>query len=66
LESRESIGQLPESDYKYLAGDIKRTYILIVHEWLRYVKHLKENFLYLFSLAMRMNPFDQRVSPVVQ
>jgi hypothetical protein len=66
LESRENISQLPESDYGHLAGDIKRAYILLVHEWLSYMKHLKDNFPYLFSLAMRMNPFDQSASPIVR
>lgn len=66
IESREDIRQLPESDYSHLAGDIKRAYILLVHEWLSYMKHLKDNFPYLFSLAMRMNPFDQSASPIVQ
>lgn len=66
IESREDIGKLPESDYKHLAVDIKRSYILLVHEWLNYMKHLKDNFPYLFSLAMRMNPFDQSASPIVQ
>ena len=27
---------------------------------------LKDNYPYLFSLAMRMNPFDQEASPVVK
>ena len=66
IESREDIRQLPESDYSHLAGDIKRAYILLVHEWLRYMKHVKDNFPYLFSLAMRINPFDQSASPIVQ
>lgn len=66
IESREDIGQLPDSDYGHLAGDIKRAYILLVHEWLNYMKHLKDNFPYLFSLAMRINPFDQSASPIVQ
>lgn len=66
LESRENIRQLPENDYKHLANDIERAYILLVHEWLRYMKHLKDNFPYLFSLAIRINPFDQSASPIVQ
>jgi len=28
--------------------------------------HLKDNFPYLFSLAMRINPFDQEASPIVK
>lgn len=66
LQSRESISQLPDTDYDHLSGDIKRAYILLVHQWVDYMKHLKENYPYLFSLAMRINPFDQSASPVVK
>ena len=27
--------------------------------------HLKENYPFLFSLAMRTNPFDQKATPIV-
>lgn len=66
LGNRESVKGLPETDYKHLAGDIKRAYVHIVHQWLDYMRHLKDNFPYLFSLAMRTNPFDQEASPVVK
>jgi len=39
---------------------------LLVHQWLDYMKHLKDNYPYLFSLAMRANPFDQDASPIVK
>jgi hypothetical protein len=66
LQSRETISQLPDTDYGHLAGDIKRAYVLLVHQWVDYMKHLKDNYPYLFSLAMRTNPFDQSASPVVK
>ena len=66
LESRENVQDLPDTDYKHLAGDIKRVYVKLVHTWLDYMKHLKDNFPYLFSLAMRTNPFDQTASPIVR
>lgn len=65
LEFREDISQLPDTDYQHLANDIKRAYILLVHEWVDYVKYLKGNYPYLFSLTMRMNPFDLEASPLV-
>ena len=58
LAHRKDLGSLPESDYKHLAGDIKRAYRLLIIQWLDYMKHLKEDYPYLFSLAMRTNPFD--------
>lgn len=66
LQGREDISQLPDSDYEHLAGDIKRAYVLLVQHWLDYMKHLKNNYPYLFSLAMRTNPFDQSASPIVK
>jgi len=66
LQSRQSGIELPPNDYMHLAGDIKRVYSLMVQQWLDYMKYLKVNYPYLFSLAMRTNPFDQEASPVVQ
>jgi hypothetical protein len=65
LESRDDVTKLPESDYAHIAGDIKRAYVLLVGEWLDYMKHLKTSYPYLFSLAMRTNPFDKAASPIV-
>jgi hypothetical protein len=33
-------------------------------EWLAYMKHLKHAYPYLFSLAMRTNPFEAEASPI--
>jgi hypothetical protein len=66
LAARDSFSRLPQTDYEHIAGDIKRVYVLLVHQWLNYMEHLKDNFPYLFSLAMRTNPFDQEASPVLQ
>ena len=66
LGNREDVKELPETDYKHLAGDIKRAYVQLVLQWLDYMKHLKDNYPYLFSLAMRTNPFDQEASPIVK
>jgi hypothetical protein len=66
LTSRKTLTDLPETDLQHLAGDIKRAYIRLVREWLDYMKYLKNNYPYLFSLAMRTNPFDQKASPVVK
>lgn len=66
LQSREDIVNLPSSDYRHLAGDIKRVYGLLVRQWLDYMNHLKGNYPYLFSLAMRTNPFDAEASLIVR
>jgi len=66
LACREDLRHLPDADTNHLAIDIKRAYGLIVHQWLDYMKHLKNNYPYLFSLAMRTNPFDQNASPIIR
>jgi len=66
LESRSDISRLVEADKKHIANDMKRAYSLLISEWLNYMKHLKENFPYLFSFAMRTNPFDLNATPEVR
>lgn len=66
LTHRRSLNGLPENDYQHLAGDIKRAYYLLIVEWLYYMKHLKANYPYLFSLAARTNPFDANASVEVK
>lgn len=66
LAQREDFKQLPDTDLQHLAGDIKRAYNLLTSEWLDYMKYLKTNYPYLFSLAIRTNPFDQDASPIVK
>jgi len=66
LAAREDLQALPDTDRQHLAGDVKRAYNLLVHEWLNYMQHLKDNYPYLFSLAMRTNPFDQNASVIVK
>ena len=66
LLHREKLGHLPESDMVHIAGDIRRVYGMLVKQWLDYMRYLKTNYPYLFSLAMRTNPFDREATPVVK
>ncbi len=63
LSARTDVGQLPDTDYAHLSGDIKRVYVILIREWLDYMEYLKSNYSYLFSLAIRTNPFDRNASP---
>ncbi len=54
--------ELPESDIRHIAGDVDRVYGQLAHFWLEYMKYLKNSYPYLFSLAVRMNPFDECAS----
>jgi len=66
LSYRISVKDLAETDYKHLSGDIQRAHQLLVREWLSHMEHLKNNYPYLFSLAVRTNPFDPNASVEVE
>ncbi len=65
LNCREGFGDLPASDVRHLAMDMSRSYRLMLGQWLYYLQHLKEHYPYLFSLAIRKNPFDLHASTTV-
>ncbi len=62
LSYRAELKDLPPADYQHLSLDIKRVYHQLILQWLEYMKHLKRDYPYLFSLAMRTNPFDPNAS----
>lgn len=66
LAHRTDLRKLPDTDYEHLAGDMRRAYKLLISGWLDYMKHLKTDYPYLFSLALRTNPFDRNASPEVR
>lgn len=66
LYFREDFSVLPKSDLAHLTLDIKRAYLLLLKEWVVYMRHLRNNYPYLFSLAVRLNPFDAGASVVVR
>jgi hypothetical protein len=66
LSHRTTVKGLPDTDYSHLSGDIRRAHGLLVREWLSHMEHLKDNYPYLFSLAVRTNPFDPNASVEVQ
>ncbi len=66
LSVRGNLAATPDSDRRHLESDGERVYALLVREWLSYMKHLKTDYPYLFSLAIRTNPFDTDASPVVR
>jgi branched-subunit amino acid transport protein len=58
LEARRDFSSLPETDLDHLSGDIKRAYMHLLHQWVIYMRHLKNDYPYLFSLAVRTNPLN--------
>jgi hypothetical protein len=65
LAYRPDLRGLPEADQAHLSGDIARAYVPLVSEWLAYTLHLRNNYPYLFSLVVRLNPFDPNASVVI-
>lgn len=60
-----SFKELPESDLNHIANDLKRAYSQIISAWIEYVRHLKQSYPFLFSLAVRINPLNPQADPVV-
>jgi hypothetical protein len=66
LTHRKKLKGLSEKDYHHLSGDMIRVYRLLIVQWLQYMEHLKGSYPYLFSLALRTNPFDEKASPEIK
>lgn len=66
LECRESLEGLPKTDLAHLSNDVMRAYRLLTIEWVCYMKYLKIDYPYLFSLASRKNPFEGRRSVIIE
>lgn len=60
LTARKELHRLSNHDAEHLSGDLKRCYGQLVTEWIDYMGHLKMDYPYLYSLAVRMNPFDPK------
>ena len=66
LSHRATAYGLPAADYEHLAGDVSRAYARTIGEWLTYMEHLQRKYPYLFSLAVRTNPFDPAASAEIE
>ena len=65
LEARSSLTGLPPADEAHLRIDVRRAYNALMAEWILYVEHLKANYPYLFSLVVRMHPFQEEPTATV-
>jgi len=66
LAVRTDVRNLDPADGNHIAADIRRAYAILIIEWLHYIKHLKHDYPYLFSFAVRTNPFDPEASITVK
>ncbi|MHB8781547.1 MAG: hypothetical protein ACYC55_09215 [Candidatus Geothermincolia bacterium] len=65
LAFRGSLEGLPDTDYAHMANDMVRAHGLMVSEWLTYMEHLQAAYPFLYSLAVRTNPFNPDATPVI-
>ncbi|MBM4286085.1 MAG: hypothetical protein FJ128_12710 [Deltaproteobacteria bacterium] len=63
---RLDLENLSENDRSHLARDVERSYVLLISEWLAYLEYLERTYPYLFSLAVRLNPFDPEAGAAIQ
>ena len=66
LLAREDISNLPETDVEHLANDLNRVYPLLANHWIGYIHYLKRYYAYLYSMAIRTNPFSPTKSVVIR
>ena len=65
LAARTSLADLGPADEAHLRVDFRRAFNQVMAEWVLYVRHLHESYPYLFSLVVRMHPFQDTPSPTV-
>ncbi|HOO78357.1 MAG TPA: potassium channel family protein [bacterium] len=65
LSLRRNVFNLPAADRRHLGGDVARVYGRLIGGWVDYMQHLWKAYPYLYSLAVRTNPFDPGASPVI-
>jgi voltage-gated potassium channel len=66
LAARPSLQGLPKTDLAHIANDAKRVYTLLTPVWIDYMQYLKKRYPFLFSLALRTNPFVENPDAVVK
>lgn len=63
---REDLNASGQPDLNHLSIDMKRAYNYLAHEWFEQMEYLKNDYPFLFSLALRTNPFDPAASVYVK
>jgi len=66
LTARNQVKRLSDADRNHLAGDCQRAYTQLVDYWIKYVQFIQKRYPFLFSLAVRQNPFDIDVTVEIQ
>lgn len=58
LQTRGNFDKLDKNDIDHLSNDILRAYSALIVEWINYMSYLHDEYPYLFSMALRKNPFQ--------
>ena len=58
MAGRVDLRNLSRADYAHIRGDISRVYMHLINQWVDYMENLHSNYPFLFSLAIRTNPFN--------
>jgi len=66
LMARKSLLTLSKADSEHLVNDTNRAYNALVQRWVDYLYHLKRSYPYLFSLAIRTNPFSDKPTAEIE
>jgi hypothetical protein len=66
LAHRKDLASLPANDQQHLSHDVCRAYHLLILQWLEYMSYQKKYYPYLFSFALRTNPFDEQASVIIR
>lgn len=62
LGARDEVRIEEKADFSHIVMDLQRAYRLLTAEWIYYMQHLKHAYPYLYSFAVRTNPFNPGVS----
>ncbi|ADY57295.1 hypothetical protein Sgly_3026 [Syntrophobotulus glycolicus DSM 8271] len=63
---RDDLSSSGQPDLNHLAVDMRRAYVYLAHQWFEQMEYLQNDYPYLFSLALRINPFDPEASVYIQ
>jgi len=57
LQTRGGFDKLDKNDIDHLSNDILRAYTAMIVEWINYMSYLHDEYPFLFTLALKKNPF---------
>lgn len=62
LQTRGEFHKQDKDDIEHLSNDILRAYTALIIEWISYMNYLQNEYPFLFTLALKKNPFLTKVN----